>query len=428
DLKAGAYRVDPEGVAGLVLTTANDPHDVALGIGQDYLLADFGYWKPGPDIRIVKTADPTDVLAGAAVTYTFVVTNTGNAVLVDIDVTDDKLGYIGTIPRLAPGASAPLTKTVAAPACGTGGTTDQPCAFDVTGECTPLPEYCFLHNVAVARGYEEIFRTVVSDDDDACIRIRKPVPKISVTKVADPTFGYLFAADPSSAWPYALISTPLAVSYTAAVTNPGEEPLLNLAVVDNPASLEFAYQSGDANRDGALDLTETWLYTATWTYTVAGKYPDTVTASGTGVFSGIRVSAQASAVVKAVGCGQCLGKVSTLTLRWNGAADASIRVVAENDKFSNPVAYEGTVPAGGSFSFGPLSSGLAGFNGTLGTNISLFVNGSFGATIHTSCSQAIYPGQDWGPDGALPPGQSGPFTVVGGTSKQGGLLCPIVRE
>ena len=255
----------------------------------------------------------------------------------------------------------------------------------------------------------------------------RTAPKIAVTKAADPTFGYLYRADPST-WPNTLVPTTLDVTYTAAVTNPGDEPLANVTLTDDPATIVFSYQSGDANGDRLLDLTETWLYTATWSYDTPGVYPDTVTARGTGVFSGTDVSAQASASVEAVGCGQCLGKVSELTLRWNGAAAATIKVVVENKAFADPVAFQGMVQAAGVFSFGPLSSPNGGFDGTLGTNISIYADGVFVATVHTSCSQPIYPGQDWGASGALAAGSRGPVTVVDVSSKHGGQLCPVVGQ
>jgi uncharacterized repeat protein (TIGR01451 family) len=44
-----------------------------------------------------------------AITWTYVVTNTGNTTLTNIQVTDDQEGFVGTIPSLAPGASATLT-------------------------------------------------------------------------------------------------------------------------------------------------------------------------------------------------------------------------------------------------------------------------------------------------------------------------------
>jgi hypothetical protein len=46
------------------------------------------------------------------VTYTYVVTNSGDTVLHGVVVTDDIIGAIGTVASLAPGESKTLTKTV----------------------------------------------------------------------------------------------------------------------------------------------------------------------------------------------------------------------------------------------------------------------------------------------------------------------------
>ena len=51
-------------------------------------------------------------------------------------------------------------------------------------------------------------------------------------------------------------------------------------------------------------------------------------------------------------------------------------------------------------------------NGTLGTEITLYVDGVQNTKIHTSCSQPIYPGL-----------VSGDFEVIEGYSKDGGLLA-----
>jgi uncharacterized repeat protein (TIGR01451 family) len=56
--------------------------------------------SPGPTIAV-----------GGTVTWTYIVTNTGNVALANIVVTDSVLGAIGTITSLAPGASQTLTKT-----------------------------------------------------------------------------------------------------------------------------------------------------------------------------------------------------------------------------------------------------------------------------------------------------------------------------
>ena len=56
-------------------------------------------------------------------------------------------------------------------------------------------------------------------------------------------------------------------------------------------------------------------------------------------------------------------------------------------------------------------------NGTLGTEISLFVDGVLNTKIHTSCSQPVYAGL-----------MSGLFVVDEGYSLEGGLLCPLGTE
>jgi hypothetical protein len=126
-------------------------------------------------------------------------------------------------------------------------------------------------------------------------------------------------------------------------------------------------------------------------------------------------------------CGECVGKVATLTLRYLGTRpDARILVLARDSAFgAGNVAFDGIVQPGGTFSFGPLPSPNGGFDGTLGTEIEVRIVSSAGGAdaeylesvkIHTSCSQPIGPGQIWGS-----------FEIVAGESKLGGALCPIVR-
>ena len=56
-----------------------------------------------PAIDIVKTVDEEVVPVGTTVTFTYVITNTGDTTLYDISVDDDILGHIGDIPELEPG-------------------------------------------------------------------------------------------------------------------------------------------------------------------------------------------------------------------------------------------------------------------------------------------------------------------------------------
>ena len=63
-----------------------------------------------PAIEIVKTVNEETVPVGTTVTFTYVVTNTGDTTLYDISVDDDILGHIGDIEVLEPGQSVTLTK------------------------------------------------------------------------------------------------------------------------------------------------------------------------------------------------------------------------------------------------------------------------------------------------------------------------------
>jgi hypothetical protein len=98
-----------------------------------------------PSILLVKTADP--VLGGPRnVTYTYVVTNTGDSTLTDVVVIDDILGEIGTIDVLKPGESDTLERTV---------------FVDTDSPTTNIGEACGVHEL----GGE------VCDTDDAEIAV-----------------------------------------------------------------------------------------------------------------------------------------------------------------------------------------------------------------------------------------------------------------
>ncbi len=64
-----------------------------------------------PGLSIVKTASPICILSDTLVTYTYVVTNTGTTALTNVEISDDKLGVIDTIPSMAPKATVTRTKT-----------------------------------------------------------------------------------------------------------------------------------------------------------------------------------------------------------------------------------------------------------------------------------------------------------------------------
>lgn len=79
---------------------------------------DLGLWLPPTSVDIVKTAGPAAdgddlwVLPGSNVTYTYVVTNTGDLPLVRLEVADDVLGHVADIDGpIAPGDGVTVTKT-----------------------------------------------------------------------------------------------------------------------------------------------------------------------------------------------------------------------------------------------------------------------------------------------------------------------------
>ena len=69
-----------------------------------------------PGIAISVEPTPVSGTPGDTITYTYVVSNTGDAALSDISVDDDRLGHIGDIAQLQPGHDATLhaTRTLSA--------------------------------------------------------------------------------------------------------------------------------------------------------------------------------------------------------------------------------------------------------------------------------------------------------------------------
>ena len=104
-----------------------------------------------PAITIVKTVSDSTVPIGTTVTYTFVVTNTGDTTLFDISVDDDILGHIGTISTLQAGASETLTATFtvgAQPVVNVGTASGQ----DILGRTVTDSDQALVSPVAGAGG------------------------------------------------------------------------------------------------------------------------------------------------------------------------------------------------------------------------------------------------------------------------------------
>lgn len=117
----------------------------------------------------------------------------------------------------------------------------------------------------------------------------------------------------------------------------------------------------------------------------------------------------ALSVPEAEDCGPCKGKITELTLKYTGDTTAFIEVFQKKDPV--PI-FAGDVDPGGEFTFVGTDK-----KGTMGTEITILVNGKENTKIHTSCSKPIGPGLI-----------SGDFVVIEGYSLDGGLLCPTDED
>jgi len=102
-------------------------------------------------------------------------------------------------------------------------------------------------------------------------------------------------------------------------------------------------------------------------------------------------------------CDECDGGVNELTLEYNGTIsnpDPIIRV----EKDSSTIYFEGPVGPNGRFTVADGGEKLGDFD--------IFIDGVLNTSIHTSCSQPIFPGL-----------VTGDFTIVEGFSKDNGPIC-----
>ncbi|MGK2949797.1 MAG: DUF7507 domain-containing protein, partial [Acidimicrobiales bacterium] len=132
---------DPDPLPNTAIVVGTDVRDRTTNDEDDHLVD-----LIAPDIEVVKTVDDETPDVGQTVTFTYVVTNTGDTTLFDVTVVDDQLGPVGTIAELEPGGSATLTMTMLVEA-------DSPTL-----------------NIATATG-EDVLGLEVTDDDDAVITI-----------------------------------------------------------------------------------------------------------------------------------------------------------------------------------------------------------------------------------------------------------------
>ncbi len=231
-------------------------------------------------LTITKSAAPTTVSAvGATVTYSFVVTNSGNVTLTNVTVADAQ--------------TAPAGVLASGPTCPAGAASMAPGA-SVTCTATYTVTQADLNNAtikdsATAAGKDPKNNTVTS-----------PAATATVTTIQNPALTVV-----KSATPITVAAVGAVVTYSFVVTNSGNVTLTNVGVTDTQTAPAGALASGPTCPAGAASMAPGASVTCTATYTVTqadlnnGSINDSATAAGTKPGGGTTTSAPSLATVTA---------------------------------------------------------------------------------------------------------------------------------
>jgi uncharacterized repeat protein (TIGR01451 family) len=214
-----------------------------------------------PALHLEKSASPTSLpVGGGIVTYTYLVTNVGNAPLSNVDVSDDKCASVSYVSGDTNSNSRlDLTETW-----------KFTCSSTLTATTT---------NHARATG--SFNGSSVSDTDQATVTVALSQPAIHIAIAANPT------------------SLPAGggnVTYTYVVTNPGNTPLSSISLTDDVCT-NLQFTGGDGNTNSRLDLGETWSYRCTTAITATTT--NTATVTGHAGSASVSDSGQATVAVTA---------------------------------------------------------------------------------------------------------------------------------
>ncbi|MFK0242996.1 hypothetical protein ACIQTX_19235 [Microbacterium sp. NPDC090281] len=214
---------------------------------------------PSPALTVAKTADVTNITAaGQEITYSFVVTNTGNVTLADVAVTETEFTGTGTLPTpTCPAGAASLAPT-AQVTCTTVYTVTQ-ADIDAGG----------VTNAASATGTPPGGGTPPVSPPSEVEVPSVPSPALTVAKTVAPT---------------TVSSAGQSITYSFVVTNTGNVTLTDVAVVEGAFSGTGALGAISCPAD---ELAPEDAFTCTAAYVVtqadvdAGSLENTATATGT---------------------------------------------------------------------------------------------------------------------------------------------------
>lgn len=227
-----------------------------------------------PRLTVVKTANPGTVSGpGQVVTYSFVVTNTGDVTVNGLSIADTFTAPAGP----APAISCPTTTLApkAATTCTASYTTTKADADN--GQ---------VRNTATVSGTPVTGGSVTSTPSTATVAVTQS-PALTITKT--PSVQSVSAAGQS-------------VGYSFLVTNSGNVTLTGIAVADTmtaPAGPNPAVTCPQTSLAAGASMTCTTSYLVTQADLDAGRIRNTATATGTGPGGGTITSPPATATVQA---------------------------------------------------------------------------------------------------------------------------------
>lgn len=234
-----------------------------------------------PILAVTKSsAHPTPLRAGHTITYTVVVSNSGNAGATGLVISDTKpantnfvagsikldpisAGIQGTVPpvlardvTLAPGQSVTVTFAVTVTTPLSGGTSITN-TVSVTSTSVPTPVTDTVSSVVA--GYNPSLASFISGPDAANVGETVVYTFTIVNYANSPSFLAQFGID--------------VISVADALPPLGDGSPISLTLVSDDAVGSHNFVSGDGNGNGWLDGTEGWIYTAAHTFltTVTNK-------------------------------------------------------------------------------------------------------------------------------------------------------------
>ena len=259
----------------------------------------------GPALSVAKTTPTTSISAPGTIAYSIVVANTGNVSLTNIVPVD-------TMPN---GSTGTVTLV--------SGDNNANNALDVGETWTYSASY------AATQGDIDAGTALVNRVSVTSTQTPAPVTASATTTIAQGA-----AMTVSKTTPTGAIGVPTTIVYSIVVSNTGNVALTNVVPVDtmpDGSAGTVTFVSGDTNANNALDVGETWTYSASYAATQANIDAGTPLVNTVSVTSTQTPTPVTSSATTTITSGPAM-TVSKTTLTTSIAAPGTIayRIVVTN--------------------------------------------------------------------------------------------------